>query len=91
MYEVQDKDTMKYEILPPICLWQNVAMAQNTIGQKLFNAVSTSWKLLVDGRLLLRLHHAAFVVRELHALQSLALAVASVFVFRTVAMWAYTA
>jgi len=30
--------------------------------------------------------HAAFVVRELHALQSLALAVASVFVFRTVAM-----
>ena len=28
MYEVQDKDTMKYEILPPICLWQNVAMFQ---------------------------------------------------------------
>ena len=75
----------------PICLWQNVAMAQNMIGQKLFNAVSTSRKLLVDGRLLLRLHHAVFVVREQHALQPLALAAASVCVFRAVAMRAYTA
>ena len=66
-------------------------MAQNAIGQKKFNAVSTSRKLLVDGRLLLRLHHAAFIVRELHALQSLALAVASVFVFRAFAMRAYAA
>ena len=70
----------------PICLWQNVAMYQNAIGQKLFKAVSTSRKPLVDGRLLLRLHHAVFVVRELHALQSLALAAASVCVFRAVAM-----
>ena len=61
-------------------------MAQNMIGQKIFNAVSTSRKQLVDGRLLLRLHHAAFVVREQHALQSLALAAASVCVFRAVAM-----
>ena len=75
----------------PICLWHNVAMAQNMIGQKLFNAVSTSRKQLVDGRLLLRLHHVVAVVRELHALQSLALAAASVCVFRAVAMRTYTA
>jgi len=75
----------------PICLWQNVAMAQNMIGQKLFNAVSTSRKQLVDGRLLLRLHHAVFVVREQHALQPLALPAASVCVFRAVAMLTYTA
>ena len=75
----------------PICLWQNVAMAQNAIGQKIFNAVSTSRKPLVDGRLLLRLHDVVAVVRELHALQSLALAAASVCVCRAVAMRAYTA
>ena len=69
-----------------ICLCHNVAMNQKVVGQKLFNAVSTSRKQLVDGRLLLRLHHAVFVVRELHALQSLALAAASVCVFRAVAM-----
>ena len=75
----------------PICLWQNVAMAQNAIGQKIFNAVSTSRKPLVDGRLLLRLHDVVAVVRELHALQSLALAATSVCVFRAVAMRTYTA
>ena len=74
-----------------ICLCHNMAMNQKVVGQKLFNAVSTSRKPLVDGRLLLRLHHAVFVVRELHALQSFALAVASVCVFRAVAMRAYTA
>ena len=61
-------------------------MAQNMIGQKLFNAVSTSRKQLVDGRLPLRLHDVVAVVRELHALQPLALAAASVCVFRAVAM-----
>ena len=66
-------------------------MAQNMIEQKLFNAVFTSRKPLVDGRLLLRLHHAVFVVREQHALQSLALAAASDCVFRAVAMRTYTA
>ena len=66
-------------------------MAQNMSGQKLFNAVFTSRKPLVDGRLLLRLHHAVFVVREQHALQSLALAAASDCVFRAVAMRTYTA
>ena len=66
-------------------------MAQNMIGQKLFNAVSTSRKPLVEGRLLLRLHHAVFVVREQYALQPLALVAASVCVFRAVAMRAYTA
>ena len=66
-------------------------MAQNMIGQKIFNAVFTSRKQLVDGRLLLRLHDVVAVVRELHALQSLALAATSVCVFRAVAMRAYTA
>ena len=66
-------------------------MAQNMIGQKLFNAVFTSRKPLVDGRLLLRLHDVVAVVRELHALQSLALAAASDCVFRAVAMRTYTA
>ena len=61
-------------------------MAQNAIGQKLFNAVFTSRKLLVDGRLLLRLHDVVAVVSEQHALQPLALAAASVCVFRAVAM-----
>ena len=75
----------------PICLWQNVAMVQNAIGQKKVNAVFTSRKQLVDGRLLLRLHHVVAVVRELHALQSLALAAASACVCRAVAMRTYTA
>ena len=70
----------------PICLWQNVANSQKVNRRKLFNAVSTSRKPLVDGRLLLRLHDVVAVVRELHALQSLALAAASVCVFRAVAM-----
>ena len=72
-------------------MWQNMAMTKKMIGWKLFNAVSTSRKQLVDGRLLLRLHHAVFVVREQHALQPLALAAASVCVFRAVAMLTYTA
>ena len=46
-----------------------------------FNAVSTSRKLLVNGRLLLRFHEAVAVVRVQHALQPLALVVASLHVF----------
>ena len=52
--------------------------------RKLFSAVSTSRKPLVNGRLLLPFHDAVLVVREQHALQLLALAVASVHVFRAV-------
>ena len=91
MYEVQDKDTMKYEILPPICLWQNVAKSQKVIGRKLFNVVFTSRKPFVNGRLLLRFHDIVPIAREQHALQPLDLAVASLHVFRAIAMRAYMA
>ena len=69
----------------PICLRQNVAMIQKVIGRKLFSAISTGWKLLVCGQLLLPFHDAVAVVCEQHALQPLALAAASVSVFLTVA------
>ena len=52
--------------------------------RKLFSADSTSRKLPVNGQLLLPFHDAVLVVRERHALQPLALAVASVHVFRAV-------
>ena len=55
------------------------------IGRKLFNAVFTSKKPLVDGLLRLRFHDVVAVVREQHALQPLALAAASVCVFLAVA------
>ena len=60
-------------------------MSQRVIRRELFNAVSTNRKPLVDGRLLLRFHAAVLVVREQHALQLLALVVASLHVFRAVA------
>ena len=68
----------------PICLWLNVAMSQNVIGWKLFNAISTSQKLAVDGRLLLLFHDAVPVACEQHAQQPLALVAVSVHVFRAV-------
>ena len=52
--------------------------------RKLFSAVSTSRKLPVNGRLLLPFYAAVLVVREQHALQPFALAIASVHVFRAV-------
>ena len=55
------------------------------IGRKLFNAVFTSRKPLVDGLLRLRFHDVVAVVCEQHALQPLALAAASVCVFLAVA------
>ena len=58
---------------------------KKVIGRKLFNAISTGRKPLVDGRLLLPSHDAAPVVCEQHALQPLALAAASVSVFLAVA------
>ena len=76
MYEVLDKDTMKSEILRHLSVGQNVANSQKVNRRKLFNAVSTSRKLPVNGRLLLPFHDAVLVVRERHALQPLALAVA---------------
>ena len=62
-----------------------MANSQKVNRRKLFNAVSTSRKLPVNGRLLLPFHDAVLVVREQHALQPLALVVASVHVFRAVA------
>ena len=69
----------------PICLRQNVAMVQKSIGRMLFSGISTSWRLLVCGQLLLPSHDAVPVVCEQHALQPLALAAASVCVFLAVA------
>ncbi len=60
-------------------------MPQKVNGRKLFNAVSTSRKPLVDGLLLLRFHDAVAVVCEQHALQPLALAVVNVRPFGVVA------
>ena len=60
-------------------------MPQKVNGRKLFNAVSTSRKPLVDGLLLLRFHDAVAVVCEQHALQPLALAVVKVRPFGVVA------
>ena len=62
-----------------------MAMYQKVNGRKLFNAVSTSRKLLVDGLLLLRFHDAVAVVCEQHALQPLAPAVVNVRPFGVVA------
>ena len=58
---------------------------KKVIGRKLFNAISTGRKPLVDGRLLLPSHDAVAVVCEQHALQPLAQAVVSVCVFLAVA------
>lgn len=54
------------------------------IGRKLFNAVFTSRKPLVDGLLLLRFHDVDAVVCEQHVPQPLVLAVASLHVFGVV-------
>ena len=62
-----------------------MAIPQKVNGRKLFNTVSTSRKLLVDGLLLLRFHDAVALVCEQHALQPLALVAASVCVFLAVA------
>ncbi len=60
-------------------------MPQKVNGRKLFNAVSTSRKPLVDGLLRLRFHDAVADVCEQHALQPLALAVVNVRPFGVVA------
>ena len=80
MYNVPDRDTMTSEIRPH---WYvvNVATSKKVFGLTFFNAVSTSRKPLVNGRLLLRFHEAVAVVRVQHALQPLTLVVASLHVF----------
>ena len=85
MYEVPHKDTMKSQFLP------HLSVAKRGYGSKRDRAEVIQCGLhkqkpLVDGRLLLRLHDVVAVVRELHALQSPALAATSVCVFRAVAM-----
>ena len=60
-------------------------MPQKVNGRKLFNAVSTSRKLLVDGLLLLPFHDVVLVGREQHAPQLLALAAVNVRPFGVVA------
>ena len=69
----------------PICLSQNMVVSKEATRQKSFLAFSTSWKLAVDGKLLLRFHDAASVGCERHALQPLAMAVVGANVFRTFA------
>ncbi len=66
-------------------------MSQKVTSRKFFNVVSTSRKPLVNGLLLLRFPAATADAREQHALQPLALVVASLHVFHVVAMRAYTA
>ena len=58
-----------------------MATSKKVFGRTLFNTVSTSRKPLVNGRLLLRFLEAVAVVRVQHALQPLALVVASLHIF----------
>ena len=59
-------------------------MSQKVSWRKSFNTFFTSWKLAVDGRLLLRLYDAVFVGCEQQAQQPLALVVVSARAFRAV-------
>ena len=85
MYEILEKTTIKSKILP--CL----SVAKRGYASKKWTSRSHSIhslqdrKQAVNGRLLRHFHDAVSVGREQHALQSLALAVVSVRVFRTVA------
>ena len=74
MYEALNKDTMKYEILPHLSVEKHSYVSKRT-WRKSFKAISTSQKLAVNGRLLLRLHDAVFVAYEQHTLQPFVLAV----------------
>ena len=85
MYEVPGKNTIKFEILPPFVCLKTWLFLKEATRQKSFHVFSTSWKLAVDGKLLLRFYEAASVGCEQHALQPLALAVVGVNVFRTFA------
>ena len=78
------KDTIKYDCLPHLPVSKRGYVSKTT-RRKSFNAFSTSGKRAVNGRLFLRLHDAVFVGREQHGLQTVALALISVRVFRVVA------
>ena len=84
MYQVPHKDTMKSQFLPQL------SVAKRGYGSKRDRAEVIQCGLHKQ-KTACRRHHAVFVVRELHALQPLALAAASVCVFRAFAMRAYTA
>ena len=85
MHDVPNKGTIKHEIMPHLFAAKRGYDPKKMIGRKLFNAVFTSRKPLVDGLLLLRFHDVVAVVREQHALQPLAPAAANVCVFLAVA------
>ncbi|RKW59122.1 MAG: hypothetical protein D8H98_09620 [Prevotella sp.] len=63
--------------------------SQIVIGRKLFNAVSTNRKPLVDAQLLMCLHDAVDIVHEQHGLQPPTLALASLHVFHATAIRTY--
>ena len=85
MYDVPNKGTIKHEIMPHLSVSKRGYDPKKMIGRKLFNAVFTSRKPILDGLFRLRFHDVVAVVREQHALQPLALAVVSVSVFLAVA------
>ena len=84
MYDVPNKGTIKHEIMPHLFAAKRGYDSKKRLGE-LFNGISTSCRLLVCGQLLPPFHDVVPVVCEQHALQPLALAAASVSVFRAVA------
>ena len=84
MCNVPDKDTIKSEIMHHLSVAKRGQVSKSNRAE-LFNAVFTSWKPLVNGRLLQRFHGAASVGHEQAAPQQLALVVASVRAYRSVA------
>jgi len=91
MYEVPDKGTMKSEILHHLSVAKRGYDLKNDRVEVIQCGLLTSRKQLAKGQLLLRFHAVVAVVREQHALQPLALVVASVCIFRAVAMRSYMA
>ena len=85
MYEVPHKDTMKYEILPHLSVAKRGYVSGNYPGGSYSIRSLQVESLAANGRLLLRLHDVVSVGRGQHALQPLALAVASARVLCAVA------
>ena len=73
MYELPDKDTIKFEILPPFVCLKTWLFLKEATRKKSFLAFSTSWKPAVNDRLLLRFHAAVYVAHEQPVAQSLVL------------------
>ena len=76
MYEVLDKDTTTSEILRHLSVAKRGYVSKSEPSEVIQCGLHKQ-KLSVNGRLLLPFHDAVLVVREQHALQPLALAVAS--------------